>query len=111
MNFPNDVNGDVLRRMQDSGFDFSKEHDVEFFVIFRTEADADAVAREYLADHQKGSRFNNIETKPAQKGGMELVLVKPMLVTYENITQFESELKRRVSQYDCYLDGWGVLQL
>lgn len=110
MQFPNDVNGDVFRRMQSSGFDFSKPHDVEYFAVFRTEEEAVSVAKQYVADHKAGDKLKNIETKPAESGGMELQLVKTMLVTYENVTTFESNLADRVSKHDGYLDGWGVLQ-
>ena len=110
MQFPQDVNGDVFRRMQKSGFDFSKPHDVEFFAVFRTEGEADAVAKQYLADHKAGQHLVNIETRPASEGGMELLLVKNMLLTYEGIVDFERKLEERVSACDAYLDGWGVLQ-
>ena len=110
MEFPQDANGDVLRRMQNSNFDFSKAHDVEFFAVFRTEAEAKIVANQYLADHKTGHKLVNIETRPAESGGMELVLVKNMLLTHSNVTAFESSLQKRVSEYDGYLDGWGVLQ-
>lgn len=110
MDFPDDLNGDVFRRMQASNFDFSVAHDVEFFAVFRTEAEADAVAGEFLADHQAGDRLKAIETRPASAGGMELFLVKAMLVSYENVTAFERRLAQRVAKHDGYLDGWGVLQ-
>lgn len=110
MQFPNDVTGDVFRRMEQAKFDFSTAHDVEFFSVFRTEAEADSVANLYLADHKTGNRLKNIETRPHQTGGMELLIVKTMFVTYENVTAFESVLANRVAKYDGYLDGWGVLQ-
>ena len=36
MNFPNDVDGDVLRRLEDSGFDFSKKWEIDFNVDFNS---------------------------------------------------------------------------
>ncbi len=110
MQFPQDVNGDVFRRMQKSGLDFSKSHDVEFFAVFRTESEADVVAKQYLADHKSGNRLVKIDTRPAKKGGMELLLVKNISLTYEGVTAFERRLLERVSAHDGYLDGWGVLQ-
>ncbi len=110
MNYPNDENGDVFRRMRDSGFDFTKPHDVEFFAVFRTEEAADAVAFEFVADRKAGESLVNIETRPAESGGMELELVKRMIVTYEAVTEFEKRLANRVSKHDAYMDGWGVLQ-
>jgi hypothetical protein len=110
MKYPNDANGDVFRRMEDHGFDFTVEHAVDFHAVFATEAEADQIARMYLADHNAGNKLTNIETKPSDKGGMELTLSKRMLVNYEAVSAFESTLAERVSQVDGYLDGWGVLQ-
>lgn len=110
MKYPDNVNGDVFRRMEESGFDFSVEHVVDFFAVFATETEADQVARMYLADHQAGDRFKNIETRPHDEGGVELTLSKQMLVTYEKITAFEQKMAERVSTVEGYLDGWGVLQ-
>ena len=109
MNFPDDDNGDVLRRMQEHGFDFSKEHVVDFHAVLATEEAADKIARMYVEDHKAGNRLENIETKPHEVGGMRLDLAKRMIVTHESVTEFESLLESRVSQFEGYLDGWGVL--
>ncbi len=110
MNYPKDVNGDVFRRMEAHGFDFSMEHVVDFHAVMATEEEADQIARQYLADHKAGDRLTNIETKPHPKGGMEVHLAKKMLVTYETVTRFEGTLGERVSKLNGYLAGWGVLQ-
>lgn len=110
MQFPDDENGDVLRRMLTSGFDFSLPHHVEFFAVFRTEREADFVARQFVADRSGDESIVSIETRPAERGGMELMLVKSMLITHESVSAFESRLAERVSQHDGYMDGWGVLQ-
>ena len=110
MKYPDDVNGEVFRTMEDSAFDFSVEHVVDFYAVFATETDADQIAHMYLADHKTGDMLTNIETKPRDEGGMELILSKRMMVTYEAVTEFERKLRERVSRAEGYLDGWGVLQ-
>lgn len=110
MKYPDDINGDVFRRMENDGFDFSVEHIVDFYSVFATEAGADQIARKYLADHKAGDVFTNIEARPREEGGMELILSKRMLVTYETVGEFEKKLGELVSKVDGYLDGWGVLQ-
>ena len=96
--------------MESDGFEFGVEHIVDFHAVFATQAEADQVALTYAADHDAGDRFANIVTKPFSEGGMELTLSKAMPLTYEAVTRFESELAKRVSQVDGYLDGWGVMQ-
>ena len=50
MTFPDDENGDVLRRMQADGFDFTQPHNIEFFAIFPTEEDADELSGDAIAE-------------------------------------------------------------
>ena len=107
--YPDDVNGDVFRRLEEDNFDFSTEHPVDFYAIYATEEEADLVARQYATDWKNGQKFKNIETRPSDKGGMELELVPIMLVTYANIVAFENKLAERTSKVKGYLDGWGVL--
>jgi regulator of RNase E activity RraB len=110
MTYPDDKNGDVFRRMERHGFDFSKEHVVDFHAVMATEEEADKVARMFVADHKAGQKLEDIETKPHEVGGMRLDLAKRMILTHESVTAFESLLAERVSQFDGYLDGWGVMQ-
>lgn len=107
--FPNDENGDVLRELQKKGIDFSISHKADFFAIFRTKEMADIVAKQYLSDSFPNEDIVVIETRPAEAGGMELELGVKMLITHENVTNFEKRLAERVSHQDGYLDGWGVL--
>jgi hypothetical protein len=106
--YPDDVNGDVFRRLEEANFDFSIEHPVDFYAIYATEEEADLVARQYATDWRRGKQFKNIETRPSEKGGMELELVPIMMVTYKNIVDFEKTLAERTAKVNGYLDGWGV---
>jgi len=107
--YPDDVNGDVFRRLEEDNFDFSIEYPVDFYAIYATEEEADLVARQYAKDWKGGQKFKNIETRPSDKGGMELELVPIMKVTYKNVLAFEKKLAERTSKVNGYLDGWGVL--
>jgi len=107
--YPDDVNGDVFRRLEEDDFDFSIEHPVDFYAIYASEEEADLVARQYATDWKSGQKFKNIETRPSDKGGMELELVPIMMVTYDNIIAFENKLAERTSKVNGCLDGWGVL--
>jgi hypothetical protein len=107
--YPDDLNGDVFRRMEADNFDFSIEHPVEFYAVYATEQEADLIARQYVKDRKEGQKFVNIETFPCEDGGMELELVPVMMVTYENIVAFEKTLTERTSEVEGYLDGWGII--
>lgn len=47
--YPQNVNGDVFRRLENDNFDFSIEHPVDFYAIYATEEEADLVARRHRA--------------------------------------------------------------
>jgi hypothetical protein len=110
MKYPDDVNGDVFRRMEENNFDFSKKHKVEFFAVYATEEEADAVAKYFLKYEKEDQKLVTIETRPYDEGGMELKIENYMLVTYQNVSDFENELQNITNKYEGYLDGWGVLQ-
>ena len=65
MPFPNDENGDVLRLMEERGFDFSKPYNVDCFAIFRTEEMADHVARQFAAERDAGEDLTLFQTSSA----------------------------------------------
>lgn len=64
MPYPDDLNGDVFRRMEESGFNFSKEYIVDFHAVFATESEADQIAKMYVADFKAGEQLTNIEARP-----------------------------------------------
>lgn len=109
LKFPVDENGDVFKELQKKGIDFSIPHKADFFAIFRTKEMADTVAKQYLSDSFPHEDIVVIETRPAEAGGIELQLGVKMLITHENVTNFEKRLAERVSRQNGYLDGWGVL--
>ena len=109
MSYPADENGDVFRRLESHGFDFTTEHVVDFHAVLATEKSADIVALMFLADDKAGDTYENIETYPHDEGGMCLDLSKKMFVSYDAVTKLESLLANRISDNQGYLDGWGVL--
>jgi regulator of RNase E activity RraB len=103
-------NAEVIARMIADGMDLSVPYPVEYVAVFPTEEAADKVALMFVDDVKSGEKYSNIETMPGEKGGMELLVVKQMLVTAEGIAEFELLLEQRAEQYGGYADGWGVMQ-
>jgi hypothetical protein len=110
LHFPDDENGDVLRRMADSDFPFEQPHDVDFYAVFPSHDDANLVARQLIGGHDAGERLAAVKTAPHHRAGTELKVVKTMLVTHENVTAFETRLADLCRTHGGKLDGWGVLQ-
>jgi len=99
----------VITRIIEDGVDLSVPYNVEFIAVFPTADAADKVAMMYVADSKMGLKFINIKTTPGEEQGMELLLVKSMLVTSQGISEFESQLIERAKVHGGYADGWGML--
>jgi hypothetical protein len=104
--FPGDENGDVLRRLQESGDDLSKPRDVDFTVVFPDEAAAQAFAGEI---GRRGYRVAIEHTDTAKEFPWDVLVVRNMLPTHEGITEFEQQLEGSASRYGGRNDGWGCL--
>ena len=102
--FPNDENGDVLRRMQENGDDLSQPRTVEFTVVFASESSA-----EEFADHFRrlGHIVSVRQSNCVPDLPWDVVVENDMLPSHEGITQFEKELERSASGLGGRNDGWG----
>ena len=102
--FPNDENGDVLRRMAADGDNLSKERPIDFSVIFKDEASARRFV-EYFARLDCRSVLHPEKVR----GGnyFDVTISKVMLPTHVGITSFESELERVAMPLGGQNDGWG----
>ena len=89
--FPDDENGDVLRRMQDGGDDFTKPRDIDFSVVFPSESSAGA-----FADHFRltGLKAAIQEWEAERELPWDVTVTRHMLPTHAGITGFEETLGR-----------------
>ncbi len=99
-----DVSSNVLRRMKESGFDFSRIHAIDFYAIFTDEQQARTVARRFCGES------TNTQVFPRDEGGWSLQVSKVMYATYESIGDFEENLEALIEPFGGVLDGWGVTQ-
>jgi hypothetical protein len=104
--FPNDENGDVLRRMQAEGDDLSLPRDVDFTVVFPDENAAEAFANEF---RRSGHRVEFEGTETAENLPRDVLVVRNMVPTHKAITEFEQQLEVVASQHGGRNDGWGCL--
>ncbi len=102
-------NAAVISSIIEDGVDLSVPYHVEFIAVFPTAEDAEKVARMYVADSKLGEDFINVETTPREDEGMDLILIKSMIVTPQNVSEFESRLIERAKMHGGAADGWGML--
>ena len=105
--FPDDENGDVLRRMQQNGDDFTKARDVDFSVVFPS----DTAAQEF-ADHFRrlGFKASVCESNCDKARPWDVTVTKHMLPSHAGITEFEETLQTDASPLAGRNDGWGCFR-
>jgi hypothetical protein len=106
MNFPDDANGDVLRRMEAAGDDLSKPHNLEFTLVFPGED----VARQFASHFTTLGYPASVEfTQCAQDLPWDVIITKYMVPIHEEIGTFESLLGQVAARFGGRNDGWGCL--
>lgn len=105
--FPNDENGDVLRRMYESGDDLSRPRDMDFTVILPDEASAKAFAKGF---EQQGFElyFGHSETVPDLP--WDVVVIFNLVPTHASITEIEDQLAKAAGPFGGRNDGWGCFE-
>lgn len=104
LEFPDDDNGDVLRRMQAGGDDLSCPRNIDFTVVFATETTARQFAKHF---HEQGYQASVELTHTAESFPWDVVVVKTMIPTHTDIGGFENELQTVAKSLGGHNDGWG----
>jgi hypothetical protein len=106
MIYPNDDNGDVLRRMEAQGDDLTRPRNIDFTVAF-----ADASSAEQFAEHFRalGHEVSVELTETNQDFPWDVVVVQHMVPSHDGITNFENLLQSVADGWGGHNDGWGCL--
>lgn len=102
-------NAAVISSIIEDGVDLSAPYPVEFIAVFPTAEDAEKVVAMYVADSNLANDFINIAIEPREDDGVELTLIKSMMVTTQSVSEFESLLIERAKMHGGAADGWGML--
>lgn len=103
-----DANTDALQRMKAKGDDLTRSRDVDFTVVFPTEAAARQFA-EYFRSLGLESSVELSET--AEQFPWEVVVVKNMSLSENEIEEFEEKLQDVANRLGGRNDGWGCFSL
>lgn len=102
--FPLDDNGDVLRQLQARGDDLSIPRDIDFSVVFATEANAVTFAKLSAAPYTRVE----VERAGVAPGlPWDVRVTRHMLPDHGAIGEFEATLARRALALGGRNDGWG----
>jgi|SRR5579864_7726716 len=105
MIYPEDDNGNVLRRMEAQGKDLTKARNIDFAVVFANASSAEQFAQHFRELRYEVSVEDNTETE--EDFPWDVIVVKHMVPTYEGITDFENELQSVADRWEGRNDGWG----
>ena len=104
MNWPDDADGDVFRRLVEHGFDFSKPYAVEYNVDFKNWPPSQA-ALETLR-----SMFGTIQIFEPDDNGSGYVLFQIYgFVSYEGVTSTQRHITVAMVAHGGMCESWGVL--
>ncbi len=104
MDWPSDADGDVLRRMETSGFDFSTQCLIDFNVDFN-EWPPNSEALEILRRN-----FSSVKLYEPSEHGEGYVLIQLFdKLSYELVIRIQSEVSDWMAPYGGFCESWGVL--
>jgi len=102
--FPDDENGDVLRRLQRDGDDLTQARSIDFTVVFQNEEAAERFAEHF---RRLGCEVSCEETHSVPELPWDVVIARELVPSYAGITAFENELQEVASTFGGRNDGWG----
>lgn len=104
MIYPNDANGDALRRMEAQGDDLTRPRIVDFTVAFSDRSSAEQFAQHIRA---LGHEVSVELTETDQNYPWDVVVVQHMVPSYDGIVNFENLLQSVADAWGGHNDGWG----
>ena len=101
--YPNDADGDALRRLVEAGADMTKPMDIEYSVAVPSESAGKQIA---TAANQRGYASELFHDEAHDS--WSVYCIKRMLPTYEGVMAAQAEISELSRPFDCECDGWGT---
>jgi Regulator of ribonuclease activity B len=101
MDYPNDADGDSLRRVRDGGSDMSLPMTIDFSIDVPNESAARAVAA-LVSTHGFDPSISDNEGR----GWWSVYCSKTMLATYDSVVSVQGQLNELAKPQGGICDGW-----
>jgi len=101
--YPDDADGDALRRVAANGADMSQPMVIEFTVDAPDEAVASAVTERVSTRGYIASIYRDDED-----GSITVCCAKSMLATYNGVVDAQAEINALCTSLGAHCDGWGT---
>ena len=102
--WPDDADGDVMRRLAASGFDFGQTYEIDFIVDF-SDWPPPAPALTWISETYSEPVLHDA---PENGDGYVRFIVKDK-VSYELVTRIQQHVSENLHQHRAICDSWGVL--
>ncbi|MCT8986965.1 ribonuclease E inhibitor RraB [Shewanella phaeophyticola] len=107
MQFPDDDNGQMLAAMADAGIDLTQPLEVDFFLVFDDQRDAESAMEALTQTELQGELELNFDEESTK---WEVIVCLQMVPEYDALVAKETELNNFAQEFDGISDGWGVMQ-
>ncbi|MFT3787706.1 MAG: ribonuclease E inhibitor RraB [Tepidisphaeraceae bacterium] len=101
--FPNDADGDAIRRVAEAGHDLRSSMPVDFRILVADENAARAIAIEAQ------DRAFSAAIGPAETGGWQVIVTRSMLLRYWDVVQLQKDLNDLAEPFEGYCDAWATV--
>ena len=105
IDWPNDADGDVLRRMKESGFDFSKIHSIDFNIDLQEWPPEQGLVDALIAEY---GDIQGYEPEENVNGYLQFQINDK--VTYELVTKTQENATKLAVPFGGVCESWGVMQ-
>lgn len=102
MFFPDDTNGDVLRRMEAGGNDRTRPRNIDFAAVFADESSAEKFAEHF---RKLGHKVSMKRCETDRNLPWNVIVVQHMVPSHKGITNFESLLQSVADRGRGQTDG------
>ena len=103
MKYPDDVDGDVLRSLQDKGNDMSAPMLIDFHIDCPHEASAD-----YVIAHLASKDFASSKSENEEGDRWTVNIPVEMIPDHYEIVYFQNVLRDGLKKFGAKPDGWGT---
>lgn len=107
MQFPDDDNGQMLAAMAQAGIDLTQSLEVDFFLVFDDQRDAESAIEALSQTDMNGELELNFDEESTK---WEVIVCLHMVPEYDALVAKETELNTFAQEFDGISDGWGVMQ-
>jgi hypothetical protein len=103
-NWPNDADGDVFRRLNAKGFDFSRSHIIDFNVDFDQWPPSKKAISAITNAFPEVRMYDDSES-----GGGYMIFNLSCVLTYELVMETQAKATALVAEYGGRCETWGIL--